>query len=91
MRFSPAVESGTRPEVVAAETGDAGSGALKQRATDAVNAFLAPHRARRREVATDPDVVSTVLRCGNARANEIASATLRDVREAMGMRYAMAG
>jgi tryptophanyl-tRNA synthetase len=83
--------SGSDPQAIAAEIGDTGSRALKQRTTDAVNAFLAPHRARRRELAADPDVVSAVLRCGNARANQIADATLRDVREAMGMRYATVG
>ena len=80
--------SGSTPEAVAAQIGDAGSGALKQRTTDAVNAFLAPHRARRRALAADPGAASAVLRNGNARANDIADATLREVRDAMGMGYA---
>jgi tryptophanyl-tRNA synthetase len=79
--------SGSTPESVAKEVGDAGSGALKQLTTDAVNAFLASHRARRRELAIDPSVVSAVLRDGNARANDIADTTLREVRSAMGMVY----
>ena len=53
-----------------------------------MNAFLAPHRARRRELAADPGLVSEVLRTGNARANAIADTTLCEVREAMGMAYA---
>jgi tryptophanyl-tRNA synthetase len=79
--------SGSTAEAIAAEIGAAGSRALKQRTTDAVNAFLAPHRARRRDLAADPAVASAVLRQGNARANDIANATLREVRDAMGMAY----
>jgi tryptophanyl-tRNA synthetase len=80
--------SGSTPERIAEDIGDAGSGVLKQRTTDAVNAFLAPHRARRRKLAADPEVASAVLRNGNARANDIADTTLREVRDAMGMGYA---
>jgi tryptophanyl-tRNA synthetase len=82
--------SGSSPEAIAAEIGDAGSAALKRRTTDAVNAFLAPHRARRRDLAADPEVASAVLRNGNDRANDIADATLHAVREAMGMAYGTA-
>lgn len=80
--------TGRAPEQIADEIGDGGSGVLKRLTTDAVNEFLAGHRHRRAEFAADPAVVDDVLRQGNARANEIADATLREVREAMGMGYA---
>lgn len=80
--------AGSTPEAVAAEIGDQGSGALKRYATDAVNAFLADHRARRAELAADPTIVANALAIGNERANHIANETLSEVRERMGMDYA---
>ena len=47
----------------------------------------APLRARRALFATEPGLVTEILAAGNARANELADATLRDVRELMGMTY----
>lgn len=82
---------GASPESLAADIGDAGSGRLKQLATDAANEFLAEHRRRRAEFAADPTIVDEVLRRGNAHANEIAERTLGEVREAMGMGYANIG
>jgi len=82
-----AVCSGRAPDELAAEIGDGGSAALKQMATEAVNEFLAGHRRRRAEFAADPAYVAQVLREGNARAREIADATLTEVRAAMGMVY----
>lgn len=76
------------PESIAEEIGDAGSGRLKQLTTDTVNELLAAHRRRRASFEADPELVDEVLRRGNARANAIAEQTLREVREAMGMRYA---
>ena len=78
---------GTDPEQIAAEIGDGGGGALKARVTDAVNTFFAPIRARRAEIEADPGVVYDVLARGNAAANEVADATLAEVREKMGMTY----
>lgn len=78
---------GVDPEQVATEIGDGGGGALKKRLTDAVNTELAPLRARREELAADPAYVDEVLRRGNTRANEVADATLAEVREHMGMVY----
>ena len=72
---------------IAEEIGDAGAGALKKYVTESVNAFLAPHRERRRELERDLDYIKDVLHEGNKRANEIANATLDEVREAMGMVY----
>jgi tryptophanyl-tRNA synthetase len=71
-------------EVAASVTGAVG---LKSMLTEAVNDFLAPIRARRAQLATDPEYVLTVLRAGNERANDIAGATLAEVKAAMGMNY----
>jgi tryptophanyl-tRNA synthetase len=79
--------SGVGPEQVAQQVGDGGSGLLKTVTAEAVNDFLAGHRSRRRDLAADPQIVRDVLRRGNARANEIAEATLTQVREAMGTVY----
>ena len=78
---------GTTPEQVAEQLGDAGAGRLKQLTTGAVNDFLTDHRRRRQELGRDPHLVRDVLRRGNARAHEIAEATLAEVREAMGTTY----
>ena len=72
---------------IADEIGDGGSGALKKLVTESVNGFLAPIRERRRELAGDLAYIEDVLHEGNRRANEIADATLDEVREAMGMVY----
>ena len=72
---------------IAAEIGDGGSGTLKKYVTESVNAYLAPIRARREELLGDLDYIEDVLHEGNRRANEIADATLDEVRETMGMVY----
>lgn len=78
---------GVPPEELAEEIGDGGGGALKKRLTDALNTELAPLRARRAELEADPAYIAEVLRRGNERANEVAEATLDEVRERMGMLY----
>ena len=78
---------GVTPEQVAEELGDGGGGALKARVTDAVNTYFAPLRARRAELAADPAYVDQVLARGNRRANQVADATLDEVRSKMGMTY----
>lgn len=75
------------PVDIAAELGDAGGGGLKKLVTAAVNDRFAAHRARRAELVADPGYLQEVLREGNARANEIADATLAEVRQAMQMVY----
>lgn len=72
---------------IAEEIGNAGSGALKAYVTKSVNEYLAPIRERRCELMQDMDYIKEVLHEGNRRANEIANATLDEVREAMGMVY----
>ena len=79
--------TGRDPQEIAEEIGNAGAGALKQYVTESVNEFLAPHRARRAELAQDMDTIRDILHEGNRRANAIANETLDEVREAMGMRY----
>jgi tryptophanyl-tRNA synthetase len=78
---------GRDPHEVAADIGDGGAAALKATATAAVNEMLAPIRARRAEYSRDLGYVRRVLRHGNERANEIAAATLAEVRAVMGMAY----
>lgn len=77
---------GTEAEL-AAEIGDGGSGMLKKIVTETVNDFLAPMRERRAEIAERKGYVQEIIHEGNRRANEIANATLDEVREAMGMVY----
>ena len=79
---------GVDPAVVAEEIGNGGGGELKKRLTEAVNTELAPLRARRAELEADLSYVDGVLARGNERANEVAEATLAEVRTAMGMSYA---
>ena len=77
-----------RTEVdIAEEIGDGGSGTLKKYVTESVNEFLAPIRERRVQLAGDMDYIKDVLHEGNRRANEIANATLDEVREAMNRVY----
>ncbi|WP_235856907.1 tryptophan--tRNA ligase [Occultella glacieicola] len=75
------------PEDLAARIGDGGGGGLKKLVTEVINEHLRPIRARRRELEADPGYLAGVLAEGNARANEIADATLAEVRETMGMTY----
>ncbi|MEY8562982.1 tryptophan--tRNA ligase [Eggerthellaceae bacterium 3-80] len=77
-----------RDEVeIAAEIGNDGAGALKRYVTESVNEYLAPIRERRLELEQDMDYIKEVLHEGNRQANEIANATLEEVREAMHMVY----
>ncbi len=78
---------GRPPAAVAAEIGTGGAARLKAVATEAVNEFLRPIRARRRELAADPPYLRAVLRQGNDRATELAASTLQSVAELMRMTY----
>ncbi|USQ77536.1 tryptophan--tRNA ligase [Ornithinimicrobium cryptoxanthini] len=82
-----AMSSGRDPQEIAAQIGDGGGGTLKKVVTEAVNEHFAPIRARRAELAADQGYLESVLARGNARANEIADATLDEVRTAMQMTY----
>ena len=77
-------------EILAACTGTppgefSSCGALKREVTDAVEATLAPIRARHAELATDPAHVEAVLADGRARVRETAQATVRRARAAIGL------
>ncbi len=82
-----AICAGTSAEAVAAEIGDRGAAALKRLTADAVNERLRPIRARRAVLAGDRDHLRAVLARGNERAREIATDTLRSVKELMHTRY----
>ena len=77
--------TGRKETEIAEEIGDGGSGTLKKYVTEAVNGYLAPIRERRRAYEQDLDYIKDVIHEGNKRANEIADATLDEVRAAMGM------
>lgn len=79
--------TGGDPVQIADELGDAGGGGLKKLVTEAINEHFAPIRARRAELAANPDHLRDVLRAGNERANEMAEQTLDEVRRAMQMKY----
>ncbi|HTN27602.1 MAG TPA: tryptophan--tRNA ligase [Burkholderiales bacterium] len=68
----------------------AGIGCLecKQPVIDAINAELAPIRERAQAYVEDPTLVKTVLADGCDRARKLATETIRDVREAIGLHYA---
>ena len=82
-----AICTGRDPREIADEIGMGGSGALKKYTTEAVNNRFAEIRERRHAYENDLDYVKDVLHEGNRRANEIANATLAEVRKAMGMVY----
>lgn len=75
------------PEKIADEIGDKGAVELKQRLAEAVNEYFREIRRRRIEFASDQGYVWSVLRNGNKQANQIADATLDDLRTGMGMTY----
>ena len=81
------IVTGRDPEEIATEIGMGGSGQLKRYVTESVNEYFAPIRARREELLGDMDYIHDVLAEGNRQANEIANATLDEVRAAMGMVY----
>jgi tryptophanyl-tRNA synthetase len=60
-------------------------GALKREVTDAVEALLAPIRARHAELAADPGHVREILAEGRARVRPTAQATVRRTRAAVGL------
>ncbi len=65
--------------------GGLGDVAVKHRLLDMLEAFLAPIRARRAEMAGDAARVEEILARGTARARIVAAGTLADVRAAMGL------
>ncbi|MGP7959589.1 tryptophan--tRNA ligase [Sanguibacter sp. A247] len=82
-----ALTTGEAAGAAAERIGGGGAGALKRELTDALVDYLRPLRERRAAAAAAGDDVFDVLRRGNARANELADATLADVRRLMGTAY----
>jgi tryptophanyl-tRNA synthetase len=76
---------GTTPDQVEASFNGSGYGAFKQAVADAVVDYLAPVRERYQELRSDEAELERILADGADKAREIASATLLDVREAMGV------
>jgi tryptophanyl-tRNA synthetase len=77
---------GVRPEAVEQEmAGARGYGDLKAAVAEAVTAELAPVQERYRAIRGDASALEATLAAGADKARAIASATLADVREAMGV------
>jgi tryptophanyl-tRNA synthetase len=80
-----AVARGQPPEAVEAELDGAGYGQLKSAVADAVIELLAPVRERYQELRSDEAGLEETLSAGAAQARDIASDTVADVRERMGV------
>ncbi len=65
--------------------GGLGYGDLKKELFEHYWSFFASARARRAELAANPDYIETVLREGAARARSVASAVLKRARKASGL------
>lgn len=65
--------------------GGLGYAAVKQALADKVEAWFAPMRRRREELAARPDEVEAILRRGAERARAVARATLAAARRAVGL------
>ena len=67
----------------------AGIGCLecKQPVIDAIIAEQQPIRERAQKFLDDPTLVRNIVADGCERARKLAEETMRDVREAMGLRY----
>jgi tryptophanyl-tRNA synthetase len=76
---------GTTPEEVEASFNGSGYGAFKAAVADAVVEYLEPVRARYEELRADEGELERILEMGAERARAIASDTMLDVREAMGV------
>jgi tryptophanyl-tRNA synthetase len=80
-----AVVRGVAPEDVERELAGEGYGTLKVAVGDAVADWLAPVRERYVPLREDEAALERVLEAGAEKARAMASATLADVREAMGL------
>jgi tryptophanyl-tRNA synthetase len=76
---------GAAPEQIEREFADAGYGDFKAAVAAAVIEYLAPVRERYNELRSDRAALEAVLADGAERARTIASATLVDVRDAIGV------
>jgi tryptophanyl-tRNA synthetase len=76
---------GTTPGEVEASFNGSGYGAFKQAVADAVVEYLAPVRERYQELRADEPGLERILTEGAEKARAIASDTMVDVREVMGV------
>jgi tryptophanyl-tRNA synthetase len=67
--------------------GGLGDVKVKSRLAEVLLATLDPIRARREELAKDPDAIMQILKDGTAKARETAAKTLSEVRHAMRIDY----
>jgi tryptophanyl-tRNA synthetase len=80
-----AVVRGVAPEAIEREFAGSGYGDFKAAVATAVVDYLAPVRERYTELREDVDALESVLRTGAERARAIASVTVAEVRDAMGV------
>jgi len=80
-----AVASGSDPATVESDFAEAGYGDFKKAVAEAVVEYLAPVRQRYAELRPDEAALESVLAAGTEKARAIASVTLADVRDAMGI------
>jgi tryptophanyl-tRNA synthetase len=76
---------GVAPEAIETDFADSRYGDFKVAVGDAVADWLAPVRERYHELRADEAVLEETLAAGAEKARAIASATIADVREAMGV------
>jgi tryptophanyl-tRNA synthetase len=76
---------GVAPEEVEREFDGTGYGAFKQGVAEAVVGYLAPVRERFGELRAAESKLETILEAGAEKARGLASSTLADVRDAMGV------
>ncbi|MGE5543810.1 MAG: tryptophan--tRNA ligase [Bacillota bacterium] len=69
------------------EGGKIGCVACKMKLAESINTLLEPMRARRAGLESRPDIIWDILHDGTARAKEVTSRTLEEVREAMKINY----
>jgi tryptophanyl-tRNA synthetase len=80
-----AAVQGSSPEEVETSFNGAGYGVFKQAVADAVVEYLAPVRERYQELRADEGELERILEAGAEKARAIASDTMVDVRQAMGV------
>jgi tryptophanyl-tRNA synthetase len=76
---------GTDMDAVEADFAGSGYGAFKQAVADAVIEYLTPVRQRYEALRADENELERILALGAGKARAIASDTLHDVRQAMGV------
>ncbi len=67
----------------ACRSGELGCVACKNNLADKISIKISPYRSRREELETQPEKVDRILKEGSDRARQIASQTMRKVRQAM--------